>query len=197
MPESTEKGSGDDVREELVLKRRNAVLQNELSLLQTLNLQIVGMCLGLHRLDGGIEIAVLEPELGQLISHSSISDLDHPAFVAHRGACLLGTGRTVARAGDPAKSHRRLYVTVGNSPKRFDTNRRLCHPSFIPAEMEARMPVDLHLAELERRHQALKQEIQEAISHPGFDELEVATLKRRKLRLKDEIAKLMKQETMH
>jgi len=59
------------------------------------------------------------------------------------------------------------------------------------------MPVELHLAELERRHQALKQEIQEALSHPGFDELEVATLKRRKLRLKDEIAKLLQQETMH
>ena len=58
------------------------------------------------------------------------------------------------------------------------------------------MPVELHLAELERRHQALKQEIQEAQSHPGFDDVEVASLKRRKLRLKDEIAKL-KQETLH
>jgi hypothetical protein len=62
--------------------------------------------------------------------------------------------------------------------------------------MEARMPVESHLAELERRHQALKQEIQEAQSRPGFDEFEVTNLKRRKLRLKDEIAKL-KQETMH
>jgi hypothetical protein len=62
--------------------------------------------------------------------------------------------------------------------------------------MEARMPVESHLAELERRHQALKQEIQEAQSHPGFDEVELAALKRRKLRLKDEIAKLQK-ETMH
>lgn len=59
------------------------------------------------------------------------------------------------------------------------------------------MPIESHLTELERRHQALKQEIQEAQSHPGFDEFEVAALKRRKLRLKDEIAKLMKQETMH
>ncbi len=58
------------------------------------------------------------------------------------------------------------------------------------------MPVESHLAELERRHQALKQEIQEAQSHPGFDEFEVTTLKRRKLRLKDEIARL-KQETLH
>lgn len=62
------------------------------------------------------------------------------------------------------------------------------------------MSVELHLAELERRHEALKQEIHEAQSHPGFDELEIVALKRRKLHLKDEIAKLQKnyhQETVH
>jgi hypothetical protein len=64
--------------------------------------------------------------------------------------------------------------------------------------MEARMSVESHLAELERRHEALKREIQEAQSHPGFDEVEVAALKRRKLHLKDEIAQLRHgQETMH
>jgi hypothetical protein len=62
--------------------------------------------------------------------------------------------------------------------------------------MEARMSVESHLAELERRHEALKREIQEAQLHPGFDELEVAALKRRKLLIKDEIVKL-KQETVH
>ena len=62
------------------------------------------------------------------------------------------------------------------------------------------MSVDSHLAELERRHEALKQEIHEAQSHPGFDEFEVAQLKRRKLHIKDEIAKLQKhghRETVH
>ena len=52
------------------------------------------------------------------------------------------------------------------------------------------MSVESHLAELERRHEALKREVQEAQSHPGFDEMEVAALKRRKLHVKDEIAKL-------
>ena len=56
------------------------------------------------------------------------------------------------------------------------------------------MSVDSHLAELERRHEALKREIHEAQSHPGFDEFEVAQLKRRKLHIKDEIAKLQKHE---
>jgi len=60
------------------------------------------------------------------------------------------------------------------------------------------MSVESHLAELERRHEALKREIEEAQTHPGFDELEVASLKKRKLHVKDEIAKLKHQtETMH
>jgi hypothetical protein len=64
--------------------------------------------------------------------------------------------------------------------------------------MEARMSVESHLAELERRHEALKREIHEAQTHPGFDEYEVAALKRRKLQVKDEIAKLRHDtETMH
>jgi hypothetical protein len=64
--------------------------------------------------------------------------------------------------------------------------------------MEARMSVESHLAELERRHEALKREIQEAQSHPGFDEYEVASLKKRKLHIKDEIAKLRTDgETRH
>ena len=60
------------------------------------------------------------------------------------------------------------------------------------------MSVESHLAELERRHEALKREIQEAQAHPGFDDIEVSALKRRKLQIKDEIAKLRHdEELMH
>ena len=59
------------------------------------------------------------------------------------------------------------------------------------------MSVESHLAELERRHEALKREIQEAQTHPGTDELEVAALKRRKLQIKDEIARLKHDQTVH
>ena len=61
------------------------------------------------------------------------------------------------------------------------------------------MSVESHLAELERRHEALKREVQEAQAHPGFDELEIVALKRRKLLIKDEIAKLKQEheETIH
>ena len=52
------------------------------------------------------------------------------------------------------------------------------------------MALQTHLSELERRHQALEREIQDAMSHPSSDDLKVAELKRRKLQLKDEITKL-------
>jgi hypothetical protein len=52
------------------------------------------------------------------------------------------------------------------------------------------MAMESHLAELERRHEILEKEIAEALAHPGTDNLTVAELKRRKLQVKDEIAKL-------
>jgi hypothetical protein len=59
------------------------------------------------------------------------------------------------------------------------------------------MSLESHLAELERRHQALKREIEEAQTHPGMDDVEIAALKRRKLQLKDEIVKLRHDTTVH
>jgi hypothetical protein len=52
------------------------------------------------------------------------------------------------------------------------------------------MSVEAHLAELERRHRALEAEITEARAHPSIDDLEIVELKRRKLLLKDKIARL-------
>ena len=52
------------------------------------------------------------------------------------------------------------------------------------------MSIQTHLAELERRHRALEQEISDALAHPSTDDLKIAELKRRKLQVKDEIARL-------
>jgi hypothetical protein len=52
------------------------------------------------------------------------------------------------------------------------------------------MSLQSHLAELERRHMALQREIEKEELHPAVDELKLHELKRRKLLLKDEIAKL-------
>ena len=59
------------------------------------------------------------------------------------------------------------------------------------------MSVESHLAELHRRHQALKRQIEEAQRHPGIDDLEITELKRRKLQIKDEIARLQSKATLH
>ena len=52
------------------------------------------------------------------------------------------------------------------------------------------MSIQSHLTELERRHRALEDEITEALAHPSTDDLTIAELKRRKLQVKDEIARL-------
>jgi hypothetical protein len=59
------------------------------------------------------------------------------------------------------------------------------------------MAIESHLAELERRHQALEQEISEALSHPSSDDLMIVELKRRKLHVKDEIARLKQGAAVH
>jgi hypothetical protein len=57
------------------------------------------------------------------------------------------------------------------------------------------MSISTHLAELEQRHRALEEEISEALTHPSCDGLMIAELKRRKLQVKDEIARLREAET--
>lgn len=52
------------------------------------------------------------------------------------------------------------------------------------------MSLQTHLTELARKHEALDREIRNAMAHPSTDDLRVAELKRRKLRLKDELNKL-------
>jgi hypothetical protein len=59
------------------------------------------------------------------------------------------------------------------------------------------MPIESHLAELEKRHDALKQEISEALTHLSIDDLQIAELKRRKLQVKDEIARIRQDDLVH
>jgi hypothetical protein len=59
------------------------------------------------------------------------------------------------------------------------------------------MSIQAHLAELERRHQALEQEIDDALAHPARDDLKIVELKRRKLLVKDEIARLQVDTAVH
>nr|WP_184253182.1 DUF465 domain-containing protein [Rhodopseudomonas rhenobacensis] len=52
------------------------------------------------------------------------------------------------------------------------------------------MTTKARLAELDRRHHALKQQLEEALKHKSLDDLEIVELKRQKLHLKDEIERL-------
>ncbi|MDQ2081229.1 DUF465 domain-containing protein [Xanthobacteraceae bacterium Astr-EGSB] len=58
------------------------------------------------------------------------------------------------------------------------------------------MSIQAQLDELEQRHQALDHEIAEAQQTFGVDDLKLAELKRRKLQLKDEIARI-KNQSVH
>lgn len=52
------------------------------------------------------------------------------------------------------------------------------------------MSVTAHLQELKKKHQTLSDQVEAAQRAPGFDDLEVASLKKQKLRLKEEITRL-------
>lgn len=52
------------------------------------------------------------------------------------------------------------------------------------------MSLESHLAELQKRHSDLEQQLDQALASPSVEDGEIATLKRRKLALKDEIFRL-------
>jgi hypothetical protein len=59
------------------------------------------------------------------------------------------------------------------------------------------MSMQSHLAELEKKHRVLEQELEEALAHPSSDDMTIAELKRRKLHVKDEIARLRHEDSVH
>jgi hypothetical protein len=59
------------------------------------------------------------------------------------------------------------------------------------------MAIESHLAELEKRHEALEEQISEALTHPSTDDLQLLELKRRKLHVKDEIVRLRSDVLVH
>ncbi len=52
------------------------------------------------------------------------------------------------------------------------------------------MSLQAHLSELSAKHKAIESQIEEAMLHPSVDDLRIAELKRRKLRIKDEISRI-------
>ena len=56
------------------------------------------------------------------------------------------------------------------------------------------MTTESHIAALQRRHREIDQQIEEEMAHVSHDDLFVAALKRKKLEIKDELARLRASE---
>ncbi|HCX67248.1 DUF465 domain-containing protein [Parvibaculum sp.] len=52
------------------------------------------------------------------------------------------------------------------------------------------MALESHIAELRDRHKALEQKINDQIHHPSSSDIQIAELKKQKLKLKEEIERL-------
>jgi hypothetical protein len=52
------------------------------------------------------------------------------------------------------------------------------------------MSVNAHVEQLKRKHESLSEAVEAAQRAPGSDDLAIADLKKQKLRLKEEIARL-------
>ena len=55
------------------------------------------------------------------------------------------------------------------------------------------MSLQAHLSELISKHKALETELADAVAHPASTDQEIAEIKRRKLKIKDEITRLESQ----
>jgi hypothetical protein len=55
------------------------------------------------------------------------------------------------------------------------------------------MSLQAHLSELAAKHKALESELADALAHPASTDQEIAELKRKKLRIKDEISRIESQ----
>ena len=52
------------------------------------------------------------------------------------------------------------------------------------------MTIASHIAELKRKHETLSDMVEKAQRSPGTDDLQIAELKKQKLKLKEEISRL-------
>jgi len=52
------------------------------------------------------------------------------------------------------------------------------------------MTVASHIAELKKKHEALSAQVEEAQRRPGVSDMEIAEMKKQKLKIKEEISRL-------
>jgi hypothetical protein len=111
--------------------------------------------------------------------------------VFHRGVQAFGKSTPIKGLAGFAAKQRWVYRrSCGESALHLSSGEPLI-------EETSRMSMQSHLAELERRHQALEDEITECLTHPAVDDLRIVELKRRKLHVKDEIERLRNGASVH
>jgi hypothetical protein len=59
------------------------------------------------------------------------------------------------------------------------------------------MSIQDHLVELKAQHRALEKEIADAFAHRSTDDVKIVELKRRKLQVKDQIARMQASPSIH
>jgi len=65
----------------------------------------------------------------------------------------------------------------------------------LATAMEANMATEARIRQLDERHHALDERIEEALKHPSSDTLQVAALKKQKLKIKEEIEQLRQRQS--
>ena len=71
----------------------------------------------------------------------------------------------------------------------------MSHLEALNSKWRVKMALSSHLAELSEKHRSLERQIEEELSRPGADDLEISKLKKEKLKIKDAIAKLQGKTT--
>jgi Uncharacterized small protein len=61
---------------------------------------------------------------------------------------------------------------------------------MLTTREETAMSLGSHINELRKKHEALSMEVERATRRPSIDDLEIAQMKKQKLRLKEEINRL-------
>jgi hypothetical protein len=197
--------SGNDIRQQLVLDGLDAVFQRQLALLQAFDLQLIADSRRLLGHDLRIQIAVLGSQPRQLLAELALVRSLHrpygppPGSRLHSRITIASDAQPQARLGLPCKPLLQNAKSAATIPRNSSTgvDRWLdkaslpCHTSTpFNTQTEGKMTLAGHLAELSEKHRVLEMKIQEELARPGADDLQISRLKKEKLRIKDEMAKL-------
>jgi len=95
----------------------------------------------------------------------------------------------IVKAENPTAARPNYAFT--KAPDRLDNSALPCHTDApFNSQPEGKMTLAAHLAELSEKHRILELRIQEELARPGSDDLHISKLKKEKLRIRDEMAKL-------